>query len=159
MKYYMTAAAVLLLDQVTKWLVLTKMDLYETIAVWKDVFHITSHRNRGAAFGILQDQRWLFIVVTIAVVTAIVVYLARLGNSQPIMSWSLALVLGGAVGNLIDRLRFAEVVDFFDFRWINYPIFNIADSAIVIGVGLMMWVTLRQPADADRVVNETGDSR
>ncbi|OYD06639.1 signal peptidase II [Paludifilum halophilum] len=144
MRYYLAALAVLLLDQVTKWFVLQRMSLYESIPLWDDVFYITSHRNRGAAFGILQNQQWLFIIVTLAVVVGIVVYLTKIRREPPLMSWSLALILGGAVGNLIDRVRLREVVDFLDFRLINYPIFNIADSAIVIGVGILMVMTLRQ---------------
>lgn len=144
----------------TKWLVIHKMDLYQTIPLWEGVFHITSHRNRGAAFGILQNQQWLFIVVTVAVVLGILVYLNRLKGDQPLMSWSLALILGGALGNLIDRIRLGEVVDFLDFQWIHYPIFNVADSAIVIGVGIMLWYTLRQPGEKeDSITKGVGDPR
>ncbi|QKG84747.1 lipoprotein signal peptidase [Kroppenstedtia pulmonis] len=161
MRYYLTAIAVLLLDQVTKWIVLQKMSLYESIPLWDDVFYITSHRNRGAAFGILQEQQWLFIIVTLLVVAGIIIYLTRIGKEQPLMSWSLALILGGAVGNLIDRVRMGEVVDFLDFRLIHYPIFNIADSAIVIGVIIMVYLTLKSPdMDQDeRFSKEVGDSR
>jgi signal peptidase II len=161
LRYFSIAAAVLLLDQITKWFVLNRMSLYESIPLWEDVFHITSHRNRGAAFGILQDQQWLFITVTIAVVIGIIVYLIQLKGQQPLMAWSLALILGGALGNLIDRVRMGEVVDFFDFRLIHYPIFNIADSAIVVGVAIMVWITLRTPQtepEEDRVVREAGES-
>ncbi|SIS44085.1 signal peptidase II [Kroppenstedtia eburnea] len=148
-RYIFVALVILVLDQWTKWLVVHKMDLYQTIPLWEGVFHITSHRNRGAAFGILENQQWLFIVVTVLVVVGILVYLARLKESQPLMSWSLALILGGALGNLLDRIRLGEVVDFLDFRWIHYPIFNVADSAIVIGVGIMLLYTLRQPREKD----------
>ncbi|MDR6224771.1 signal peptidase II [Desmospora profundinema] len=162
MRYFSITAFILLLDQVTKWFVLHRMSLYESIPLWDDVFHITSHRNRGAAFGILQDQQWLFITVTIAVVVGIIVYLIRLKGRQPLMSWSLALILGGAIGNLIDRVRMGEVVDFLDFRLIHYPIFNVADSAIVVGVAIMVWITLRHPQteleEGDRVVREAGES-
>ncbi|SDW04659.1 signal peptidase II Aspartic peptidase. MEROPS family A08 [Marininema mesophilum] len=165
LRYYIFAAAILLLDQATKWLVMKKMHLYESIPLWEGVFHITSHRNRGAAFGILQDQRWLFILVTCAVLAAIVFYLMRIGKSQPMLSWSLALILGGAIGNLVDRIRFGEVVDFLDFRYINFAIFNIADSAICIGVALMLLVTLRQSegesegAAKEKLVQKAGDSQ
>ncbi|WP_091834667.1 signal peptidase II [Marininema halotolerans] len=158
MRYYLFAIAILLLDQSTKWLVMKKMHLYESIPLWQGVFHITSHRNRGAAFGILQDQRWLFIVVTLIVLTAIVFYLVRIGKSQPLLSWSLACILGGAIGNLVDRIRFSEVVDFLDFRYINFAIFNIADAAICIGVGLMVIVTLRQ-TETDESDNNSSEKR
>lgn len=159
-RYVFAALAILVLDQVTKWLVIHKMDLYQTIPLWEGVFHITSHRNRGAAFGILQNQQWLFIVVTVVVVVGILFYLNRLNGDQPLLSWSLALILGGAVGNLIDRVRLGEVVDFLDFQWIRYPIFNVADSAIVIGVGIMLWYTLRQPEEKeDSITKGVGDPR
>lgn len=148
-RYILVAFVILALDRWTKWLVVHKMDLYQTIPLWEDVFHITSHRNRGAAFGILENQQWLFILVTVLVVVGILVYLVRLKKSQPLLSWSLALILGGALGNLLDRIRWGEVVDFLDFRWIHYPIFNVADSSIVVGVGIMLLYTLRQPEEKE----------
>jgi signal peptidase II len=159
LRYYGIAVAVLLLDQVTKWFVLHRMELYESIPVWDDVFHITSHRNRGAAFGILQNQQWLFIGITVVVAAVLLVYIYRLRKEGAMMLWSLSLILGGAVGNLIDRVRFGEVVDFLDFRLINYPIFNIADSAIVLGVCLMVIVTLRRPASEKEYVSKAGEGR
>ena len=76
------------------------------------------------------------------------------------MSWALALILGGAVGNLIDRIRLGEVVDFLDFKLIHYPIFNVADSVIVIGVGIMIFLTIRQPeGKVDGLTGKAGDPR
>lgn len=145
LRYYVIAIIVLVIDQLTKWLVATKMSLYESIPLIQGVFYITSHRNRGAAFGILQNQQWLFISVTLVVIAFLLVYLHRLGRERSGAAWSFALILGGAAGNLLDRVRLGEVVDFFDFRLIHYPIFNVADSAIVIGVILLMIDTFRQP--------------
>ena len=138
MYYYFIALLVFLGDQATKWIVLTRMELGESIPLLEGVFHFTSHRNRGAAFGILQDQRWFFIIITLVVVGFIIFYLRKVGQDKRMLSYSLALILGGAVGNFLDRLLTGEVVDFLDFTLINFPIFNIADSAIVIGVGLYM---------------------
>ncbi|MBO2533770.1 signal peptidase II [Planifilum fulgidum] len=146
MRYYGIALAVLLLDQVTKWLVLERMHLYESIPVVDGIFYITSHRNRGAAFGILQDQQWLFIPVTLIVVAVLIYYLWVFRRERPLASWSFSLILGGAIGNLIDRVRMGEVVDFLDFKLINYPIFNVADSAIVIGVALFVLDMIKNPA-------------
>ncbi|WP_134700294.1 signal peptidase II [Ammoniphilus sp. YIM 78166] len=142
MLYYMIALIVFVVDQATKWIVVKTMELGQTIPLIEGVFHFTSHRNRGAAFGILQDQRWFFIVITLLVVGGIIYYLRKLGKDNPRVSLALSLILGGAAGNFLDRLLFGEVVDFLDFTLINYPIFNIADSAIVIGVGLMIWDTI-----------------
>ncbi|RXT15510.1 signal peptidase II [Ammoniphilus sp. CFH 90114] len=142
MLYYIIALIVFALDQLTKWIVVKNMELGQSIPLLEGVFHFTSHRNRGAAFGILQDQRWFFIVITLFVMGGIIYYLRSLGKDKPMFSYALALILGGAVGNFLDRLLFGEVVDFLDFTLINFPIFNIADSAIVIGVGLMIWDTI-----------------
>ncbi|USG67605.1 signal peptidase II [Brevibacillus ruminantium] len=136
--YYLIAAAIIALDQWTKWLVVKNMEQGQSIPLFADVLHLTSHRNMGAAFGILQNQRWLFVVITIAVVIGILVTLIRAGKSQPRVSLALSLVLGGAIGNFIDRITTGQVVDFVDFTLINFPIFNVADVAITVGVGLLL---------------------
>ncbi|MFS0839544.1 signal peptidase II [Paenibacillus sp. 1P03SA] len=148
MYYYLLALIVFLIDQGTKWLVVKNIPLHDSIPVIGEFFQLTSHRNRGAAFGILQDQRWFFILITSVIVVGVVLYLNRTRKAgQKLMSLALALLLGGAVGNFLDRLLFGEVVDFlqlhFQFSFFGkavdyiYPIFNIADSAIVIGVILI----------------------
>ncbi len=136
--YYVIALFVFLADRVSKWLVVSKMELGQSIPLWEGVFHLTSHRNRGAAFGILQNQRAFFIVITLVVIVGIIWYLRKTYKESKLVSWALALILGGAVGNFYDRVLTGEVVDFFDFTLIHFPIFNIADSAIVIGVGLFV---------------------
>lgn len=138
MLYFLLAAIIIALDQWTKKLVLNNMELGESIPLIADVFHLTSHRNMGAAFGILQNQRWLFIIITIAVVIGIVYSLIRIGKTQPRVSLALSLVLGGAIGNFIDRVSTGQVVDFLDFTLINFPIFNVADMGITIGVGILL---------------------
>jgi signal peptidase II len=114
------------------------MSYGESIPVIDEVFYITSHRNRGAAFGILQDQRYFFIIITIAVVGAVVYYLQKHAHGK-MLKFALALVLGGAIGNFSDRLLRGEVVDFLNvfIGSYDFPIFNVADSALVIGVGLI----------------------
>ncbi|MBH5316881.1 signal peptidase II [Paenibacillus sp. GSMTC-2017] len=143
--YYLVSVIVLIIDFATKKIIATKLDLYEEISVIGNFFLITSHRNTGAAFGIMKDQRSFFIVATIVIVTALVWYLhtmRKVGKTPLLLG--LSLVLGGAIGNFVDRVRFGEVVDFFKFNFGSYtfPIFNIADSAIVIGVGLILLDTL-----------------
>ncbi|ACX64119.1 signal peptidase II [Paenibacillus sp. cl141a] len=145
MVYYLIAFVLFLIDQGTKYLIATRLELYEQIPVIGDFFLITSSRNRGAAFGILQDQLWFFIVVTLIVVGGIVWYLQKVSKEgRKLLPTALALVLGGALGNFIDRLIMGEVVDFLQFNFGSYtfPIFNIADSCIVIGVGLIILDTL-----------------
>ncbi|GKU78386.1 signal peptidase II [Paenibacillus sp. L3-i20] len=143
--YYLISIIVLIVDFVTKKIVATRMELYEEISVIGNFFLITSHRNTGAAFGILQNQRTFFIIVTVVIVTALIWYLhmmRKVGKTPLLLG--LALVLGGAIGNFVDRVRFGEVVDFFKFNFGSYtfPIFNIADSAIVCGVGLILLDTI-----------------
>ncbi|WP_370872443.1 signal peptidase II [Paenibacillus zeirhizosphaerae] len=143
--YYVVAFIVFLLDQGTKYLIATRLELGETIPVIGSFFQITSHRNRGAAFGILQGQRELFIVITVVVVIAIIWYLRKtIRNGQKLLPFGLSLVLGGAIGNFLDRAIAGEVVDFarFNFGSYTFPIFNIADSAIVVGVAIIILDTL-----------------
>ncbi|MDN4523494.1 signal peptidase II [Fictibacillus fluitans] len=146
MFYYILALFVLGLDQVTKWMIVKNMHYGESITVIENVFYITSHRNRGAAFGILQNQMWFFIIITIAVIFAVIYYMQKHAKHQPLLRLALGLVLGGATGNFLDRIIRKEVVDFLDVKIgsYNYPIFNVADSALVIGVILIFIQTLME---------------
>ncbi|MCM3726019.1 signal peptidase II [Neobacillus cucumis] len=140
MFYYLIAIFVILLDQFTKWLIVNNMFLGESITIIDRVLYITSHRNRGAAWGILQGQMWLFYVITIVVIVGIIFYLHKAARGKMLLGVSLALMLGGAIGNFIDRVLRKEVVDFihtYIFSY-NFPVFNIADSSLVIGVILLM---------------------
>jgi signal peptidase II len=138
--YYLIAIFVILLDQFTKWLIVNNMLLGESIPIINNVLYITSHRNRGAAWGILQGQMWLFYVITIVVIVGIIFYLQKAARGKMLLGVSLALMLGGAIGNFIDRVMRKEVVDFIHAYIFNYnfPVFNIADSSLVIGVILLM---------------------
>jgi signal peptidase II len=115
------------------------MQYGESIEIIKNVLYITSHRNRGAAFGILQGQMWLFFIITTIVLLGVIYYFHTEGRKGLLLGLSLSLILGGAIGNFIDRIFRGEVVDFVDVKIINYdfPIFNIADSALVVGVILI----------------------
>jgi signal peptidase II len=144
--YYIIAVIVLIIDQLWKSAIVKWMEIGQTIPLWEGVFHITSLRNKGAAFGILQGQRWFFIIVTLIVVLGIIYYLQTEGRNNRRISFALSLLLGGALGNFFDRLIRGEVVDSLDFRLIDYPIFNLADVFIVSGVALMildMWLETR----------------
>lgn len=150
MLYFVIALLVIAVDQATKWFVIKEMYLGESIPLIDGFFYLTSHRNAGAAFGILQGQRVFFILITIIVIIGLIYYLLKVKLDKPLIAWSLALILGGAVGNFIDRLLMGEVVDFFDvkinlgFFYYDYPIFNVADSALVIGVGILLIDTLME---------------
>ncbi|GGF82626.1 signal peptidase II [Paenibacillus aceti] len=137
MIYFLIALVMFLIDQGTKYLIATQLVIGEQIPVIGNFFLITSSRNRGAAFGILQEQRWFFIVITLIVVVGIIWYMQRIKHTgKKMLSIALSLVLGGAVGNFLDRAVSGEVVDFlqFNFGTYTFPIFNVADSCIVIGV-------------------------
>lgn len=122
------------LDQITKLWVLHSLRLVESVPLIEGVFHLTYVENRGAAFGIFQNQRWIFIVLTIAVVLLVLyaVYIRKFQNKMFLVCG--ALVCGGAVGNLIDRIFRGVVVDMFDFRLIHFPVFNVADICVCVGV-------------------------
>ncbi|MFD1130555.1 signal peptidase II [Paenibacillus provencensis] len=151
LRYYVLAVLALTADQLTKWAVVTYMSIGQSIPLIPNIFHLTSHRNRGAAFGILQNQRIFFIVVTIAVVIGILVYLRKVYVEHKLLSVGLSFVLGGAMGNFVDRAFKGEVVDMLHFRLINYPIFNVADCFIVVGCALIFLHTLRQSNQEKKV--------
>ncbi|MDA8098587.1 MAG: signal peptidase II [Nitrospiraceae bacterium] len=141
---WVTAIAVLViaLDQFTKQLIMTRFLLGETVTVIPGFFNVTSVRNRGAAFGFLAGAqgawRTFFFIIIAIVAMAVIAVLIRKAQDR-LLVVALALIGGGAVGNLIDRIRFGSVVDFIDWyvRTWHWPTFNIADSAITVGVGLL----------------------
>ncbi|WP_369812386.1 signal peptidase II [Alkalimonas delamerensis] len=142
--FWWLALLVLVLDQVTKQWVHRSMALYDSIQLLP-FFNLTYVRNPGAAFSFLSDaggwQRWFFTVVAVVIITVLSVWLSRLAPKASKLTLGLSLIIGGAVGNLIDRLWHGYVIDFFHLYYQNwhYPAFNIADSAIVIGAGLLIW--------------------
>lgn len=137
MTLYIIAALVFVLDRLTKILVINSMFLGNSVKVLPDIFHITLVLNNGAAFGLFKDKNIFFLPVSLFVITLIILYARRRGSSMYfIMSSALGLILGGAAGNLADRLRYGHVIDFLDFR--VWPVFNIADSAISIGVAILV---------------------
>jgi signal peptidase II len=132
---------IVVLDQISKQLVESSLLVYETIPVLP-FFNLTLAYNEGAAFSFLSDQggwqRWFFALVAAVVVLILTVWLARLRHER-LLAVSLSLVVGGALGNLLDRLLFGHVIDFLDFFYQSYhwPAFNVADIAITLGVALM----------------------
>ncbi|MCY8041670.1 signal peptidase II [Bacillus spizizenii] len=139
MLYYVIALLIIAADQLTKWLVVKNMELGQSIPVIDQVFYITSHRNTGAAWGILAGQMWFFYLITTAVIIGIVYYIQCYTKGQRLLGVALGLMLGGAIGNFIDRAVRQEVVDFIHVIIVNYnyPIFNIADSSLCVGVMLL----------------------
>ncbi len=142
----------LVIDQVTKQWVASSFNLYESITVLP-VFSITYVHNLGAAFSFLADQggwqRWFFTAIAGIASVVFIVWLAKTPKSQTLLSVAFALMLSGALGNLIDRVLFGYVIDFLDFHWngSHFPAFNIADSMIFIGAALMILDSFKQESD------------
>lgn len=134
MLFLIIAVLAIIFDQLSKMAVLEYLRSMETVPLLEGVFHLTYVENRGAAFGIFQNQRWIFIVLTIAVVLLVLyaVYIKKFHNKMFLVCG--ALVCGGAAGNLIDRIFRGFVVDMFDFRLIHFPVFNVADICVCVGV-------------------------
>jgi signal peptidase II len=143
---------VIVLDQITKYWIHNNYRLGETLSVISGFFSLTYVRNTGAAFGLLAhaDPAFrvpFFVVVPIVALIAIGYIFRRISDSDIKLSVALSLVIGGAIGNLIDRVVFGFVIDFLDFHWryrYHFPAFNVADIAICVGVGILMLDLLRQ---------------
>ncbi|MFH2119697.1 MAG: signal peptidase II [Pseudomonadota bacterium] len=142
---------VMLLDQATKAWIISTMRIYDSFVVIEGFFSITHVRNPGAAFGFLAGapplfRHIFFLAITVAAIALILHYLRVSRIEEPSLVSALALILAGAVGNLIDRIRFGEVVDFLDvyIGSHHWPAFNVADSAITVGAGVLMAVLLRR---------------
>ena len=138
------ALAVLLFDQISKFAVAGSLMLYETVPVVTGFFNLVHTRNRGMAFGLMNrpdiGPGFIFLVVaSIAAIVVLLIWFFRLKEDEKLMTFGLSLVLGGAAGNLIDRILFREVIDFIDIYYGRYhwPAFNIADSAITTGTLLI----------------------
>jgi signal peptidase II len=143
LRWLALSGLVVLIDQVTKWIAERGLALHDPVAV-VPYFNLTLTYNTGAAFSFLSRaggwQRWFFIVLATAVSVAIVVWLSRLDRGERWTAAGLALVLGGAVGNLIDRLAHGHVIDFIDLYYgaYHWPAFNVADSSISVGAGILI---------------------
>ena len=139
-------ALIVALDQISKWLVVANIPLHESVDVIPGVFKFTYIRNDGAAFGMLDDARWVFMILSTVAIVGVIAYMFVKKPQSKLLCISLAFMVGGGIGNMIDRICLGYVVDFLDFcafpklwKW-N---FNIADSFVVVGAGmLMLWMVL-----------------
>ncbi|HIK37934.1 MAG: signal peptidase II [Geminocystis sp.] len=140
-QFWLVAIMALTLDQITKYLtVITFENVGDTIPLWPGVFHITYVRNTGAAFSFFQGGvgwlKWLSLIVSVVLI--IFAWKEKLSTLE---QWGYGFILAGALGNGVDRFLFGYVVDFFDFRLINFPVFNVADVCINIGVILLIYTS------------------
>jgi signal peptidase II len=152
LKWLNLSALVIIFDQLTKWLMSSWLDLYETVAV-VPYFNLTLAHNYGAAFSFLASaggwQRWFFTILAIVVSIVLTVWMKRLKANAKLEAISLALILGGAIGNVIDRVAHGYVIDFLDVYVGSYhwPAFNIADSAICVGAVLLIFDSFRSKTE------------
>lgn len=136
MKYYLLSFIIVLIDQVSKYLTQAYVDIGQQIEWIPGLLSITHIHNTGAAWSILEGQMWFFYIITVIVVVMIIYYMQQMKN-EPLLKTGLAFILGGALGNFIDRLMHQYVIDMIQLDFIDFPIFNLADTALTIGVILL----------------------
>ncbi|NJO42050.1 MAG: lipoprotein signal peptidase [Cyanobacteria bacterium CRU_2_1] len=147
--FWVAAIAGLILDQVSKFILMRSLELNQSIPLWEGVFHLTFVTNKGAAFSLFSEQgewlRWLSLIVSLGLMM-----LAWLG--PPMNRWEqlgYGCILAGALGNGIDRFLYGEVIDFLDFRLIRFPVFNLADVLINIGIVCLLIATFIKPPNGN----------
>lgn len=148
-----TTLVVVALDQISKWWVIRTLTVYESIPVIDGVFNLVHIRNRGMAFGLLNGPHvdirfWCLFLASLVAIAILLVWFFKGQTADNGTTFGISLILGGAIGNLIDRIRYREVVDFLDvyFRSYHWPAFNVADAAITVGTFLLIILLLfRRP--------------
>jgi signal peptidase II len=155
LKWLWLSGLVIVLDQASKWIISSSFSLHETLAVMP-YFNLTLAHNTGAAFSFLAQaggwQRWFFVGLTTVISVALFIWLKKLGTQAKLEAISISLILGGAIGNVIDRIYFGYVVDFLDFYYgtAHFAAFNIADSAICVGAGLLILDSFISKPESDQ---------
>lgn len=160
-KYFVIVLFILILDQVTKAWATAKLQLVDTIELIPNFFRLTYARNRGVAFSLLADSKyemkWVLAAISTLAAIGVGYYLFRTANNNR-LSLALCLLLAGILGNLFDRVRLGEVVDFLDFHWYEkytWPTFNIADAAICVGAALLALEMMREEKVSPAQANES----
>ena len=152
------AALGIVLDQLTKHLAVRYLMPLDTYPIWKNVLHLTYVENRGAAFGMLADNRWIFMVISTVAILALLIWFYFLAKAYRYLSTTaIALIVSGGIGNMIDRLALGYVVDFIDLRLIRFAVFNVADSLVCIGAALLALAEVID-ASADKKRPRSGES-
>lgn len=147
MPVLLLSVIVIVIDQWTKYYIQTRLAPGDSIPVISDIFHITLVLNPGAAFGLLEHQRAFFVIIAIVMLLGVAFFYPRIPQDSKILRIGIGLMTGGAIGNVIDRIKTGLVVDFFDFR--IWPVFNIADIAIVSGVSIIIFSMLYLSKEED----------
>jgi len=152
-----TVALVLIFDQLSKMWGVKYLRQTGTFPIFEGILHLTYHENTGAGFSMLRDQRALLIAISVPAIMFLIALITRNAFNHKMMDAALSLMLGGALGNFVDRVRMGYVVDFIDFRIIRFPIFNIADCALTLGAALMIlhtWLEVDSSESSERTPND-----
>lgn len=142
------------LDQLTKWLAVAFLEGQPSFPIWQDVLHLTLAKNEGAAFGMLSDHRWVFMIFSTVAIIGLLIYLFRFPPKSRYVQITLAMIVGGGIGNMIDRVLLGYVIDFIDFTLINFAIFNVADSFVTVGAFMLMGYLIRDMIREAKTENE-----
>ena len=150
------------LDQLTKWLAVVYLQpegAEGAFRLWENVLHLTYVKNEGAAFGMLADHRWVFMIFSTVAIIGLSIYLFGFSKDTRWVKISLAMIIGGGIGNMIDRVLLGYVIDFIDFTLINFAVFNVADSFVTVGAFMLIGyfikdfiVELRAPKNGEPTV-------
>ena len=150
--YFIFISILVTVDQIIKWISRTKLEKFESYPVIDGFFHFTYIENRGAAFGILQDKTWFFVLITLLVIGYMIYFTQKnKKNIDKKLIFVLSLITAGAIGNLIDRIWLGFVVDMFDFRGIWQFVFNFADVCVVVGGILLIILIFRDKEILEKI--------
>lgn len=141
LEYFLYTGIIILgiiLDQLTKWLSVTFLAKVNTVPLISGVLHLTYVENRGAAFGMLSGHRYVFMILSTVMIVGLLIYLYMGLAENKLYAISISMIISGGIGNMIDRIALGYVVDFIDFRLINFAVFNGADSFVCVGAGLLV---------------------
>lgn len=131
-------------DQLTKFIIKSKFELYESKDVIKNIFSITYIQNKGAAWGVMQGRRIFFLILTFLVVIGCFYILFNIINNRKylMLTVSVVILISGAIGNMIDRIKYGYVIDFFDFKLIDFPVFNVADIYVTLSMFFILFLLI-----------------
>lgn len=161
--YYVIYTAVILggigIDQLSKLLAVKLLAPVGSVPIWSGVLHLTYVENKGAAFGMLADHRWVFMTVSSIAIIGIALYLYSGRSTGKLFTSALMLIVSGGIGNMIDRLALGYVVDFIDFALIDFAVFNIADSFVCVGAGILILSLVLDIVSETKLAKANKDSK
>ena len=149
--YFTLISILIIIDQAIKWISRTKFTKFESYPVIDGFFHFTYVENRGAAFGMLQNKTWFFVLITLVVVGYMIYFTKKNKNIDKKLTFVLSIITAGAIGNLIDRIWLGFVVDMFDFRGIWQFVFNFADICVVVGGILLIFLIIKDKEILEKI--------